>query len=68
MQRRENRPLRVHRPENDNDVREMVEEGLIIAVLSDGSEHSATVLDSVTDAGRRFLQIFPAGYRLCDVH
>jgi len=66
MRRHENRHLQVRRPKNDRHVREMVEEGLINAELSDGLEHSVTVLGTITDAGRRFMQIFPARYRLCD--
>jgi hypothetical protein len=66
VQRRENRHLRVYRPANDSDVREMVQEGLVEAMLSDGSSESGTVLCTLTDAGRRFLQIFPARYRLCE--
>lgn len=66
VQRRENRHLRVCRPENNSDVRDMVQEGLLDANLSDGSEGSATVLGTLTDAGRRFLQTFPAKYRFCD--
>ncbi|HEY2713760.1 MAG TPA: hypothetical protein VGI60_14695 [Chthoniobacterales bacterium] len=44
----------------------MVEAGLLNAELSDGSAQSATVLGTLTDGGRRFLQIFPANYRFCD--
>jgi hypothetical protein len=42
----------------------MVKEGLLSATLGDGSRGSATVVTTLTDAGRRFLQIFPASYRL----
>ena len=66
VQRRESRQLRVHRPKNDSDVREMVEAGLLNAELSDGSPQSATVLGPLTDGGRKFLQIFHAHYRFCD--
>ncbi len=65
VQRSDTRHLRVRRPANDADVREMVQAGLLHATLSDGSAGSATVLCTLTDAGRRFLQIFPARYRLC---
>jgi hypothetical protein len=60
------RHLKVRRPANDVHVREMVEEGLVDATLSDGSRDCATVLGKVTDAGRRFLRMFPARYRFCD--
>jgi hypothetical protein len=66
IQRHEHRHLHVRRPANDADVREMVHEGLLIASLSDGSRESDTVLGTLTDAGRRFLQVFPARYRLCE--
>jgi hypothetical protein len=66
VQRDETRHLRVRRPENNSDVCEMVQEGLLDANLSDGSEGSATVLGTLTDAGRRFLQTFPVKYRFCD--
>ncbi len=65
VERYQHRYLRVRRPSNDADVREMVQEGLLEAALSDGSRESATVLGTLTDAGRRYLQIFPARYRLC---
>lgn len=65
VQRHEHRHLCVRRAANAAHVREMVEEGLLSATLSDGSRGSATVLGALTDAGRRFLQIFPARYRLC---
>ena len=66
VQRRQNQHLRVRRPANNADVREMVEAGLLNAKLSDGSRESPTVLETLTDAGRKFLQVFPARYRLCD--
>jgi hypothetical protein len=66
VQRRDNRHLRVYRPKNDADVREMVQAGLLNATLSNGSRESTTVLGTLTDAGRRFLQIFPARYRFCE--
>ena len=66
VQRREHRRLRVHRAANDADVREMVQAGLIDAALGDGSSGSATVLMTLTDAGRRFLQMFPSRYRFCE--
>ena len=66
IQRCEHRHLCVRRPANDAEIREMVKEGLVSATLSDGSRGSATVLGTLTDAGRRFLQIFPTNYRLCD--
>jgi hypothetical protein len=56
----------VRRPKNDRDVREMVEEGLVSAELGDGSSRSETVLGAITDAGRKFLHIFPARYRFCE--
>jgi hypothetical protein len=65
VQRDENRHLRVRRPGNISDVREMVQEGLLDANLNDGSEGFATVLGTLTDAGRRFLQTFPVKYRFC---
>jgi len=66
IQRRESRHLRVRRPKNDADVREMVHAGLLNVELSDGSSESATVLVTITDAGREFLKIFPPRYRFCD--
>ena len=66
VQRRENRQLRVRRPANAEDVREMVQAGLVDAALSDGSSESPTVLMQLTDAGRRFLQMFPSRYRFCE--
>ena len=66
VQRVGNRHLRVRRPQNDADVREMVQAGLVDAALSDDSHQSATVLMRLTDAGRRFLQLFPAKYRFCE--
>jgi hypothetical protein len=66
IQRQESRHLRVRRAANDADVRELVQAGLLDAALSDGSAGSATVLMRLTDAGRRFLQIFPARYRFCE--
>ena len=68
IQRCQHRHLCVRRPANDADIREMVKEGLLSATLSDGSGESATVLESPTEAGRRFLQIFPRAYRLCEAH
>lgn len=67
VQRDENRHLCVRRPENNSDVRELVQEGLLDANLSDASEGSTMVLGAVTDAGRRFLQTFPVKYRFCEV-
>lgn len=66
VQRSEHRHLRVHRPENNADVREMVQAGLVDAAVSDDSSEPATVLMTLTDTGRRFLQMFPARYRFCD--
>lgn len=66
VQRHKNRHLRVHRAQNDADVRAMVEEGLLHAELSDGSAESETILGTLTDAGRKFLQVFPAHFRFCD--
>ena len=66
VQRHGHRRLRVHRPENNSAIREIVQEGLLHASLNDGSEESATVLGTVTEAGRRFLETFPAKYRLCE--
>lgn len=65
IQRRADRHLCVRRRANDEDVREMVEAGLLDAALSDGSSGAATVLMRLTDAGRRFLQVFPPRYRFC---
>ena len=58
--------LHVRRPENNFDVRQMVQEGLLNANLSDGSEGSATVLGTLTEAGCNFLQTFPVKYRFCE--
>ena len=66
VQRHEDRYLRVHRPENTADVWEMVQAGLVDAAPSDGSSAPGTVLMKLTDAGRRFLQMFPARYRFCE--
>ena len=66
VQRCEHRHLRVRRAANDADVREMVEEGLLEAALSNDPRKSATVVGTLTDAGRRFLQLFPARYRFCE--
>lgn len=65
IERREGRRLSVRRPANAADVREMVEAGLLDAAPSDGSTGTPTVLMRLTDAGRRFLQMFPARYRFC---
>jgi hypothetical protein len=65
VQRDENRHLRVRRPGNISDVREMVQEGLLAANLNDDPKGSVTVLGTLTDAGRRFLQTFPVKYRFC---
>ena len=65
VQRDENRHLRVRRPANISDVREMVQEGLLAANLNDGPKGSVTVLGTLTDAGRSFLQTFPVKYRFC---
>lgn len=67
VERYEHRHLHVRRPANDADVREMVREGLLSATLSDGSRESATVLGTLTEAGRKFLQRFPARFRFCEV-
>lgn len=66
VQRDENRQLHVRRPQNNSDVRQLVQEGLLDANLSDGADGSETVLGRLTDTGRRFLQTFPVRYRLCD--
>ncbi len=66
VQRYQHWHLRVRRPVNGAYVREMVQEGLLKATLSDGSRESATVLGTLTEPGRRYLQIFPAKYRLCE--
>ena len=66
VERIDKRPLRIRRPENNADIREMVEAGLVDAALSDVSTESTPVLMQLTDAGRRFLQIFPARYRFCE--
>jgi hypothetical protein len=66
IERHGQRHLRVRRAANDADVREMVQEGLLCASLSDDSSRSPIVLGSITDAGRRFLQIFPSRFRLCE--
>lgn len=65
VQRHKNRHLSVRRPENNADVREMVQDGLLDANLSDGSDGSPTVLGTLTEAGRKFLQAFPLHYRFC---
>lgn len=66
VQRCEHRHLHVRRPANDADVREMVQEGFLNADLSEDPHVRATVIASLTDGGRRFLQMFPATYRLCE--
>jgi len=66
IQRYEHRALGIWRLGNEADVREMAAAGLISASLSDGSPGSRTSASAITEAGRRFLRIFPAGYRFCD--
>ncbi len=66
IQRYDHRSLRIWRTRNEADVREMVDAGLISAALSDGSPGSRTLTCAITEAGRQFLRIFPAGYRFCD--
>ena len=60
------RTLRIRRMQNDADVRDIADAGLIEASLADGSPGSVTSTGAVTDAGRRFLQAFPQSYRFCD--
>ncbi len=62
MQRSGSRALRIWRPRNEADLRELSEEGLVDASFSDGVVSTATL----TDAGREFLHIFPAGSRMCE--
>ena len=66
VERRQQRHLHVRRPRNEADVREMVEAGLLNVTFSDGSLESQTVIDTVTEAGRRFLRTFPPTYRFCE--
>lgn len=66
LQRREHRQLLIRRTANLADVREMVEEGLLTVTFGDSSPKSPVVIGTVTDAGRRFLKIFPAHYRFCE--
>ena len=66
IQRYDRRALRIWRSGNEADVREMADAGLIDALLSDGSPGSLTSASAITEAGRQFLRIFPAGYRFCD--
>lgn len=66
VQRCERRHLRVQRPANDAHVRELVQEGLLEAAFSDDPRQSATLVGTLTDAGREFLQLFPARYRFCE--
>ena len=66
IQRHEHRHLQVRRPANDADVREMVQEGLLQVTFGQGSPESPIIVETLTDAGRKFLQIFPARYRFCD--
>ena len=66
MQRCEDRTLQVRRPRNESDVREMAGAGLIEATLGDGTPGSVTSIEAVTEAGRKFLQTFPANYRFCE--
>jgi hypothetical protein len=66
IQRSEHRALRIWRNRNESDVREMVEAGLIRASVSNGSPGSLTSASAITEAGRQFLRLFPAGYRFCD--
>lgn len=58
--------LQVHRPRNEADVREMVEAGLIRALLPGQTGQPVTVLEAVTDAGNQFLRAFPQSYRFCE--
>ena len=50
--------LKIANPKLEPQVREMEEAGLIKATLSDGKEGSFTAVNSVTDAGWKFLRIF----------
>jgi DNA-binding MarR family transcriptional regulator len=67
VQRREQQEhLHVRRPRNEADVREMVEAGLLNVTFGNGSHESQTVIDTVTEAGQRFLRTFPSTYRFCE--
>ena len=50
--------LKIVNPKLEPQVREMAEAGLITATLSDGKAGSFTAVNSVTDAGLRFLRVF----------
>lgn len=66
IERSGHRTLRIWRSRNEADVREMADAGLIDVSISDGSPGSLTAACAITEAGRHFLRIFPAGYRLCE--
>ncbi len=66
IQRYDHRALRIWRGRNESDVREMADAGLITASMSDGSPGSLTSASAITEAGRHFLGMFPAGYRFCE--
>jgi hypothetical protein len=50
--------LKIANPKLEPTVREMLEAGLITATLSDGKPGSFTAVNSVTNAGLRFLRVF----------
>ena len=50
--------LKIADPKLEPEVREMVEAGLITATLNDGKTGSFTAVNSVTEAGLRFLRVF----------
>jgi len=50
--------LKIVNPKLEPEVREMAAAGLITATLNDGKAGSFTAVNSVTEAGRRFLRIF----------
>jgi uncharacterized protein YaeQ len=66
IQRYDHRAIRIWRGRNESDVREMADAGLITASMSDGSPGSLTSASAITEAGRHFLGMFPAGYRFCE--
>jgi hypothetical protein len=50
--------LKIADPKLEPEVREMAAAGLVTATLKDGKAGSFTAVNSVTDAGLRFLRVF----------
>ena len=50
--------LKIADPRLENDVREMVELGLVDATIGDGRETTWTAINRVTNEGQRFMRVF----------